>query len=319
MKNRTVFMFLLALFFLFFCIFCTVHPVESSQQIRVGLLPILDVLPIYVALDKGYFELYGLKLDIIPCASAAERDQLLVAGNLDIIINDLVSIALFNKEKTNVFGIRYAMFPTERFFQFALIAPRSANILKPQELKGVPIGVSQATIIHYVTERLLIKEGLKPDEIKIVAIPRIPDRLSALMRGDLKAACLPDPFASMAIIQGANLILDDRKYPFFSGSLYSVNKNFAEKNPDLIIRFLLSIDRAIADINKDKERFYDLAIEKRLIPSSLVGKYTIPDFPPKMLPDEKIWQDVISWLIEKDLIKKPIPYSDSITGKFLKK
>jgi len=292
---------------------------EASTQVRIGVLPIMDVLPVYVAKENGYFEQEGIKAEIIPCASAAERDQLLVAGSLDIIVNDLLSIALFNREKVNVIGVRYAMVPDQNFFQFAIVASKSSKITKPSDLKGVPIGVSYATIIHYVTERLLNKEGLKHDEIKTVQIPRIPDRLSALMRGDLKAACLPDPFASLSVMQGANLILDDRKNPSFSGSIYSVSRIFAEKNPELLKKFLLSVDKAIGDINREKQKWLGIALDKKLLPSILSGQYVIPNFPRSSIPDHKMWDDVISWLREKNLIRQPVQYSESITGKFLRR
>lgn len=294
-----------------------VYAKESSNRVRFGALPILDVLPVYVALEKGHFYANGLKVEIIPCASAAERDQLLMAGSLDLTISDLISIALFNREKVNVIGVRYAMVPTERFFQFAIVSSKNSNIRKVEDLDGIPIGVSHMTIAHYVTEKLLMKHNLR--EIKTVPVPRIPDRLSALMRGDLKAACLPDPFASLALIQGATCVLDDRKDRSLSGSLYAVAKTFADKNPEIVIKFLSSIDKAIELINREKEKIGFFAAEKKLIPTPLIGRYVLPDFPMARVPDERIWKDVIFWLREKEALKNGIDYSQVITKRFLEK
>ncbi|MCS7281012.1 MAG: ABC transporter substrate-binding protein [Desulfobacterota bacterium] len=295
------------------------HTKEAQFKLTVGVLPILDVLPIYVAEEKGYFNASNLDVEIIPCASAAERDQLVAAGSLDVIINDLVSLALFNKERVSVIGVRYAMVPKEKFFQFAIVSSKSSNITSASDLKGVPIGISQATIVHYLTERLLLKEGFKYEEIKTVPIPRIPDRLAALTRGELKAACLPEPFATLAMSMGARLILDDRRIPTLSGSLYSVSKRLLEKNPKSVKVFLSCIDRAITDINADKERSAKLLIEKKLIPSPLFGSYPVPEFPKPKVPEESAWNDVIQWLSEKNLIGRFIPYSESISTQFLKR
>ena len=55
----------------------------------------------------------ALQVELIPAASAAERDQLLQAGQVDGVITDLVALALYNKEQTEVVAVRYAMVPTE--------------------------------------------------------------------------------------------------------------------------------------------------------------------------------------------------------------
>lgn len=302
-----------------FSLICFRNTGATEAKVRVGVLPILDVLPIYVGIENGYFDKYQLKVEIIPCASAAERDQLIVAKSLDVIVNDLLSIASLNRERINVIGVRYAMLPNERSFQFAIVGSKKYQITRPQDLKNMPIGVSPMTIAHYVTEKLLIKEGIMKEDIKTVAIPRIPDRLSSLTRGDLVAACLPEPFVSVALSQGMQNIVDDRKYPYLSGSLYSVTKGFAEKNPEVVARFFRGVEMAIQDIEKEKGRYEKLMAEKKLLPPDLIGKYVIPDFPKAQIPDEKIWQDVVSWLMEKEVLKHPIRYTESISFKFIQK
>lgn len=297
--------------FLFFC-FTPCLFGQTKNTIKVGVLPILDALPVYVAVEKGYFKDNGINVEIIPCASASERDQLTVARALDIIINDLISLALFNKEKVNLVGIRYAILPEKDHPQFYILSSKNSYIKDPKGLKNVPIGISEATIIHYVTERLLEKNGLKPEEIKTIPIQRIPDRLSALERGEIKAATLPDPLALLAIIKGANLVLDDSKEKGFSGSIYSVRKEFLNKNFPIVKGFVLCINKAIEDINKDKKRWANLIVEKKLVPPSLLNSYNVPAYPMFKIPDVKKWEDVNSWAKGKGLIKNNISFDESI-------
>ena len=49
-------------------------PVES---LRIGLLPILDVIPVHIAQQNGYFDQVGLKVELIAVKSAQERDTLM--------------------------------------------------------------------------------------------------------------------------------------------------------------------------------------------------------------------------------------------------
>ncbi len=177
---------------------CSQKPVEPVK-VRVGVLPILDTLPLYVAEAQGYFTQEGLTVELVPVASAAERDQLLQAGQLDATISDLVALTLANRESVRLVAVRTAMVATPQYPQFRLLVPGNSTRQSPQELRGVAIGVSQGTVIEYVTTRLLQKAGLAADEITTVAVPKIPDRMALLQSGELEAATLPEPLASLAV------------------------------------------------------------------------------------------------------------------------
>jgi len=302
---------ILVFFLLLFC-FPPFAFGQPKNTIKVGILPILDSLPIYVALDKGYFKDKGIDVEIIPCASAAERDQLMAAGALDIIINDLIALALFNKDRINLVAIRYAMLPQKDHPQFYILSSKRSGINHPKGLKNVPVGISEATIIHYVTERLLEGSGLKKEEIRFIPIQRIPDRLSALERGEVDAATLPDPLAILAMKKGAVLVLDDSKEKSYSGSIYSVRKEFLEKNLKTTRAFLLSINKAIEDINKDKGKWANLIVEKKLVPPVLLNSFKISTYPAFDVPDNKKWEDIMLWLRDRSLIRTSISYNDSI-------
>ncbi len=308
----------LTLMLVLFLSACTLFRPVQPVTVRVGVLPILDVLPIYVAEAQGYFP-DNVKVEIIPVASAAERDQLMAAGQLDVIVNDLVSVALYNKEKPQVLVVRTARTATPTFPQFYILASPKSDIEKIEDLKGIPIGISEATIVHYVTERLLQIEGLKPEEIKFVPVPRIPDRMAALASGDLKAATLPDPMALLAIQQGAKLILDDSRHPEYSLSVYSFRKAFVQEHPDTVRAFLSGIEKAVKDINADKAKWAGLLVEKKLVPPALTGSYTIPDFPLASVPGKEQWEDIIKWALDKGLIGSELQYEESIKAEFLPK
>ena len=63
--------------------------------------------------------------------------------------------------------------------------------------------------MEYLADRMLVAEGLKPEEIAKIEVGQIPVRFEQLMNGNLKAAALPDPLAQGAIAGGARLIVDD--------------------------------------------------------------------------------------------------------------
>ncbi|GAB4487001.1 MAG: hypothetical protein Fur0016_17240 [Anaerolineales bacterium] len=184
----------------------------EDVTVRIAVIPVIDTLPMFVAEAEGLYAKHGLKVELIPVASAPERDQLLQAGQADGTLNELLSVMLFNREKIQMQAVRYGHMASQGAGHFFLLASAKSGITDVEQLKGVEIGISQGTIIEYLTDRLLEAEGFAPSDIKYVAVPKIPDRMALLGSGELKAAVMPDPLGGLAVQQGAVVLLDDTSY-----------------------------------------------------------------------------------------------------------
>ena len=84
---------------------------QESETLHLALLPIPDVLPVYVAQARGYFEEAAISVQPLPVGSAMERDQLMQAGKVDGMINDIADTANFNREQGRVKIISIARSP----------------------------------------------------------------------------------------------------------------------------------------------------------------------------------------------------------------
>lgn len=291
--------------------------VTSVSTLKIAVLPIIDTLPMYVAEAEGLFAKRGLTVELIPVASAPERDQLVAAGEVDGTINETLSVMLFNKDIVQMQAVRYALRPVEGYGHFFILASGKSGITDAQGLKGVEIGVSQGTVIEYVTERLLQAEGLTADEIKTIAVPKIPDRMALLGSGELAAGVLPDPLASLAISQGAVKVLDDSLHPEYGFSVYSFQKDVVVSNSDSVKAFLAAIEEAAALINQDPTKYTTLLSDKGLVPPPLLETFKIPPFPIGAVPTEEEWNDALAWAKEKGMLTVDVSYSDSVNGSLL--
>jgi len=291
---------------------------QPERRLRVAVLPILDSLPLYVADVEGFFAEEGIEVELITASSAAERDQLLQAGQVDTVITDLVSLALVNRDETRLVAVRYAMVPTADFAQFRILASPDADVQSPADLADVAIGVSEGTVIEYVTDRLLAAEGLSPDRIETLAVPKIPDRMALLTAGELAAATLPEPLGSLALQQGAQLVIDDTAHPEVSCSIFAVRAGVLADQPGVVQSFVRAIDRAGAAINDDKAGWADLLSEKRIVPTPLIGSYTLPDFPAPAVPTEAQYFDIAAWLRETGRLDAAPAYGDVVNDEYLK-
>src|SRR5688572_20629745 len=126
---------------------------QTIGALRIAVLPIIDTLPMFVAQQERLFEKHGVNVEFIPVASAPERDQIIAAGGADGTINETLAVMLFNKEDIQMQIVRYALRPTAENGHFFILASNKSGIFSIDGLKGVEIGVSQGTVIEYVTER----------------------------------------------------------------------------------------------------------------------------------------------------------------------
>ncbi len=290
---------------------------SGGRTVRVAVLPILDALPMYVAEAEGYFAQEGVQVQFIPVSSAAERDQLMQSEQADAMINDLVSTMLYNKDQTQIQIVDFARTASADFPQYRVLAAKDSGIETVADLKGVEIGVSEGTVIEYTTDRLLENAGFAPEDIQILAVPKIPDRMALLNSGELKAANLPDPLASLAIQQGARVIVDDSSDPPIGNSVISFRTAFINDQPQAVRGFLAAVQKAAADVNADKSKWSDLLTEKSLVPAPLLGSYQIPDFPNGSVPTQAQFEDVLAWTHDKALVETDVSYADSVTADYL--
>lgn len=290
---------------------------QTVGTLKIAVLPIIDALPMYVSQHEHLFEKHGVNVELIPVASAPERDQLIAAGRADGTINETLAVMLFNKENVQMQVVRYALRPTEENGHFFILASNKSGISSIDGLKGVEIGVSQGTVIEYVTERLLQADGFTTDEIKTVAVPKIPDRMALLASGELDAGVMPDPLASLVVSQGGVIVADDSSHPEYGFSVISFRKDMIEANPEAIKGFLAAIEEATVMINAEPAKYKAVLSEQKLVPPPLLDAYDVPVFPPAGVPSVDEWSDALTWLQEKGILTTHVSYEDSVNGTLL--
>jgi len=295
----------------------TQAPSGEPVTLKIAVLPIIDTLPLYVAQQQGLFEKHNIAVELVPVASAPERVQLMAAGQVDGTINETLAVMQFNKENVQVQAVRYALRPVEGYGHFFILASGQSNITTPNELKNVEIGVSQGTIIEYVTERLLQDEGLSTSEIKTIPVPKIPDRMALLASGELSAATLPDPLGALAVQSGAAIVMDDSAHPEYGFSIYSFRTEVINAYPEAVMNFLLAIDEAITQINSDPTKYTAILSEANIVPPPLLEAYKVPPFPAAGVPTEAEWNDALSWAKDKGMLDTDVSYADSVNHSLL--
>lgn len=298
---------------------CAVNATSEKQSLKVAVLPIIDSLPMYVALEEGYFEKYDLMVELVPVGSAPERDQLIAAGQVDGMINELLSTMMNNREETSVQVVRYARAATSDTPLFSILASQQSGITNLDDLKGEKIGISEGTVIAYLTDRLLQLEGFTAEEIQTVAVPKIPDRMALLGSGELPAAMMPEPLSTLLALQGAKIVLDDTSHPEISYSTITFRKAVIDEKPKAVSAFLMGIEDAVEAINNDPQKYEQVLIDNNILPPPLHGNFEVPQFVTAGVPTQAQFDDVLAWAKEKGMLETDVPYDRCVNDGFLPK
>ncbi len=290
---------------------------SDKNHLTVALLPILDSLPAYVALENGYFAEQGLEVEALRVGSAVERDQLMQAKRIDAMLNEVSGAALFNRDTVQLKIVCYSRVSGNGAPIFRVLAASKSGINTIAELANVPIGVSKNTIIEYVTERLLAQQGVSKKQIKTRSVPVLPERLQLLLAGQIKAATLPDPLGFAAMKAGAVEVASDLSLGQLSASVISFSQDAIEEKAAAIKKFVAAWDRAAADLNADPEKYRALILKKIRVPENVKETFPLPKYSRGKNVTRAQWDDAISWLLEKKLLQKPVAFEDAVTEEFL--
>ena len=290
---------------------------NQPRKVRIAVLPVIDALPIYVAQQEGYFKEQGVEVEIVPVLSAPERDQLMQSGQVDGILTEVVVNMIYNKETPQIKTVRFLRTTTVTTPMFRILASKDSGINTVADLAGVPIAISEGTVIEYMTDRVLQKAGMAPEDIAKVAVPKISDRMAFLDSGQVQAAVMPDPLASLSIKNGARVIIDDTSYPEVSHSVLAFRIETLNQQGEAVRKVLAGIEQAVTAINGDKTRWNGLLAELKLVPEPLLKDYVLPDYPLASVPSEEQFADAMQWAREKGLIQKDLQYTDCVDASFL--
>ena len=290
-------------------------PAEAGDDvIRVGVLKIADSLPVFAAEQEGMFEEAGLNVEVYPFASSADQSKAVEAGELDVVMNDMVVQSLMKKAETDTKVVSLAFGATQEEGRFVVVAAPDSGITEPEDLEGKRVAISTNTMMEYLMKQYENYFSLDSESIELVNMPDLMLRVETLLSGnDIDAAILPDPLASFALAQGGISVIDDTTLDEnFSQSVYLATDDFLTNHKAALDGFMDVLFQAMTDINENPDKYRDLLMEKASVPEELRDTYPMPTYSPGTVPTEQEVARLEAWLVENQLLDKVYSYYDLV-------
>ncbi|MGF7186364.1 NitT/TauT family transport system substrate-binding protein [Desulfitispora alkaliphila] len=292
---------------------CSTEDETEMQTLRIGSLPIEDILPIVVAEKMGFFEQENISVELIPFQSAVEAESAMQSGRLDGMVTDMiVAILLINSGlETKITSITLGTTPEEG--RFAILAAPGTDFETLSDLKGKQVGISYNSIIEYVTDGLLEEAGFDTSYVDKVSVPRIPIRMEMLLNNQIDAITVPDPLVTFAESQGATVVADDTTIEKnLSQAVITLTEDAIGEKHEAIQGFYRAYTKAVTELNSNPEEFRNVFVENVNIPEPVADIYNIQQYPEPELPTENDINNVLNWLTEKDLLDGELSYEQLV-------
>ena len=196
-------------------------------------------VPIWAALEQGYFADEGLDVAISIIGSNAQGEKLL-SGELHITgappegvvqsVEDGGTLAIIGGNSS-------------RLSHFLITQPRFKRV---EDLRGATLGIltfTEGSFFHF--QPLMEKHGMRyPDDYKVVPTDGAPARHQLLLEGRIDAGLQSIPWVYTAEEAGFNNLGNINDYiPDWQFNSFNVDSRWAKANADTVVRFLRAVLR----------------------------------------------------------------------------
>lgn len=284
--------------------------------------------PQYVAINKGFFEEQGLKIELTTGQGADKTMTALLSGQCDIgFAGPEASIYVYNQGKED-YAVIFAQL-TQRDGSF-LVARNNEADFKWEDTKGkIIIGGRPGGVPEMTLEYILKKHGVIPGkDVEVITNLQFTATAGAFKSGTGDYVALFEPTASMLEKENAGKIVSSigEESGEIAYTAYFTTKSFMEKDPELIQKFtdafykgqLWVQNHTAEEIAKEIKPFFPDAEDDILI--TVINRYKEIDAwcdNPITTPESfALLQEVMQSAGELDKI---VEYDAIITQEFAKK
>lgn len=302
----------------------TPAPDIEKMKVRVGISPVISSSAFYLGQIRGYFQEYGLEVDLTGFGkSGAGEIPLLASGDLDVAggsIAPAVYRAIADGTKIKIVADK-ARIDTKRSHTALMLRKELITSgrwdhnwdvqKKCQALKGMKIAFTSpgySNVYCIGMDRYLNKCGLSIKDIDLIGI-EYPNQMAALKEGSLDGSAAIEPF--MTSFQDQNLaeIAVDWKevMPNFQVAVVYYGEQFMKEHPVAAKNFMIGYVKGLRDyINAfeygiDQEKVIeDLISVMKVKEKSLYPRMAVTKFNPDGYVDIPTLKEAQDWFAQAD-------------------
>lgn len=285
---------------------------DQVTQIKVAVLPTMDIVPLHLAIDSGYFREEGLEVTPITAASGSDCVTKLVSNEVQFAFSSYTPF--FVAKGRNAADIKLVADATAAVPGYAVVSTMpDSSITSINQLAGKRIAVTaRFTIAHLLAETQLKAANVDSSTVQWVEMP-FPQMAGALSSGQIDAAFLVEPFVQQAVKQiGARQVFDATAGAASEIPLtgYGAKSEYIDANPETVAKFQRALKRASDEARTDRAKVTPLLQKIAKVDADTAGKTVLTNFVSDLDP-AKI-QRVVDLMVEFKAIDRRIEVADMV-------
>ena len=263
-------------------------PTFAQTQVRVGVIPVLGVAPIFVVDKEGWAKEAGFDFKFTTFESGPVMIQALASGTLDVYVAGVAPLGVARSKGIDIRVVTSTAVEEMTVAAGAKLAPsfkpgvapaqalkdfRAANG-KPARLATQPPGsVPHTTLVHWLTQ------VIKADKADYEIVPMgIDATQQALLTGAVDGATIREPTDTIVQQRDSRIkivALGGEMFPNQPGTVVALSGAFLSKNPagvQKLVDALVKADKLIKAEPKRVAPHVEAALGKGLIDAATIEK-----------------------------------------------
>jgi NitT/TauT family transport system substrate-binding protein len=255
----------------------------GTDQVKVGVISIVDVAPIYLGKQKGFFTKRKIELTLQSAQGGAAIVPAVVSGQLQFGFSNLTSLLLAQSKnlplKVVSNGVASTGLPGKDYS--GVVVSADSPIKTAADLVGKRVSVNTLNNIGDTTVRASVrKAGGDPAKVNFVELA-LPDMQPALAAGRVDATWVVEPFLSIALGQGGRVVASNYvdAAPDLTVAAYFTTQKQISSNPDLVRRFTEAMKESLEYASGHPDEARQVLSTYTKIDPMVIQQLTLPKWP----------------------------------------
>ena len=225
-------------------------PAGGGTKVSVGVIPIVDVAPIYLGREQGFFSSRGIDLFLVPEQGGGPIVEGVLAGKYQFGFSNVTSLMAATAGGAPLKAVANGSASTGRPGRdySAIVVADGSPIRSAKDLAGKQVAVNTLKNLGDTTVRQSVRrDNGDPSHIRFQAMP-FSDMPAALQSQQIDAAWVVEPQLSEVLTQGGQVIASNYvdTAPNLTVAMYFTGTSLIDKDPELVKRFADAVNESLA-------------------------------------------------------------------------
>ncbi len=255
----------------------------GPSKVTVGIIPILDVAPIYLGIEQGFFEEQGLELDLQKAQGGAAIVPAVVSGQYQFGYSNTTSLLIAASQGLPLKVVANGNNSTgEKGKDFGgIVVPENSPIKTAADLAGKRVAINTLQNINTTTTNKVVRDaGADPSKIAYTELP-FPEIPAAVANGDVDAGQVVEPFLTIAKQQGMREIASNfaQTDPNLNVGLYFATDKYLSENAETVQKFTTAMQQSLKYASENPDAAREVLSSYTEIEPEIQEAVTLPNWP----------------------------------------